>query len=74
MTALALVNGPVCRGEVWAQVAVALLVGVAEGKKAVRVYPFDPPWYGPLGFAVTAVTGAALAGPPRRPPTDQTGA
>jgi hypothetical protein len=61
-------------GEGRAQAAVALLVGVAEGKQAFRVYPSDSPWYGPLGPAVMAVTGAALAGPPRRPPTDQTGA
>jgi hypothetical protein len=45
-------------------VAVAVLVGVAEGNNAYRMFPFDSPWYGPLGFAVLAVAGAALAAPP----------
>ena len=64
VTALVLTNGPVRRGEAWARVAVAVLVGVAEGNNAYRMFPFDSPWYGPLGFAVLAVAGAALAGPP----------
>ncbi len=61
---LVLANGPVRRGEAWARVTVAVLVGVAEGNNAYRMFPFDSPWYGPLGFAVLAVAGAALAGPP----------
>ena len=71
VTALALANGPVSRGEGWARVAVAVLVGVAEGNNAYRMYPIGSPWYGPLGFAVLAVAGAVLAGPPRRPPADE---
>lgn len=67
-TALILANGPVRRGEGWARVAVAVLVGVAEGNNAYRMYPFGSPWYGPLGLAALTVAGAALAGPPRRPP------
>jgi hypothetical protein len=65
VTALVLANGPVRRGEGWARVAVGLLVGVAEGNNAYRMYRFGSPWYGPLGFAVLAVAGAALVGPAR---------
>jgi hypothetical protein len=64
VTTLVLTNGPIRRGEAWARVTVAVLVGVAEGNNAYRMFPFDAPWYGPLGFAVLAVAGAALAGPP----------
>src|SRR5580765_6278903 len=60
-TALILANGPVRRGEAWARIAVAVLLGVAEGNNAYRMYPFGSPWYGPLGFAVLAIAGAALA-------------
>ena len=63
-TALVLTNGPVRRGETWARVTVAVLVGVAEGNNAYRMFPFGSPWYGPLGFAALAFAGAALAGPP----------
>ncbi|HEY2156802.1 MAG TPA: hypothetical protein VGH33_14320 [Isosphaeraceae bacterium] len=73
VTALVLANGPVRRGEGWARVAVAVLVGVAEGNNAYRMYPFASPWYGPLGFATLVVTGAVLAGPPRLPPADRAG-
>ena len=69
VTALVLTNGPIRRGEAWARVAVAILVGVAEGNNAYRMFPFDSPWYGPLGFAVLAVTGAALACPPSAGPS-----
>jgi hypothetical protein len=62
---LVLTNGPVRRGEAWARVAVAALVVVSEGNNAFRMYPFGSPWYGPLGFAVLAVVGAALARPAR---------
>ena len=48
--------------------AVAVLVGVAEGNNAYRMYPFDSPWYGPLGFAVLAVAGAWLGRPAAAPP------
>ena len=63
VTALILANGPVRRGEGWARVAVAILVGVSEGNNAYRMYPFGSRWYGPLGFALLTVAGAALAGP-----------
>jgi hypothetical protein len=63
VTALVLTNGPVRRGEGWARVAVAVLVGVSEGNNAFRMYPFGSPWYGPLGFAVLVVVGAAFARP-----------
>ena len=62
---LVLTNGPVRRGEGWARVAVAALVVVSEGNNAFRMYPFGSPWYGPLGFAVLAVVGSALARPAR---------
>jgi hypothetical protein len=65
VTALVLTNGPVRRGEGWARVAVAVLVGVSEGNNAFRMYPFGSPWYGPLGFAVLVVVGAAFARPAR---------
>jgi uncharacterized protein YjeT (DUF2065 family) len=64
VTALVLANGPVRRGMVWARLAVAVLVVVAEGNNAYRMYPFGSPWYGPLGFAALAAVGAALARPP----------
>jgi hypothetical protein len=73
VTTLVLTNGPVRRGEAWARVTVAFLVGVAEGNNAYRMFPFDSPWYGPLGFAALAVAGAALAGPPRRTRVDEAG-
>lgn len=71
VTALILANGPVRRGERWARLAVVALVGVAEGNNAYRMYPFDSPWYGPLGFAVLAIAGATLASPPERAAADQ---
>ncbi len=74
VTVLALTNGPVRRGEGWSRVAVAVLVGVAEGNNAYQMYRFDSPWYGPLAFAVLAIAGAALAAPPRRASADQTAA
>ena len=61
-TTLVLTNGPIRRGETWARVTVAVLVGVSEGNNAYRMFPFDSPWYGPLGFAVLAVVGAVLVG------------
>ncbi len=61
-TSLVLTNGPIRRGETWARFTVAILVGVSEGNNAYRMFPFDSPWYGPLGFAVLAIAGAALAG------------
>jgi hypothetical protein len=63
-TALVLTNGPIRRGEVWARITVVVLVVTAEGNNAYRMYPFGSPWYGPLGFGVLAVVGAALASPP----------
>lgn len=65
VTTIILANGPARRGEAWSLVTVALLVGVAEGNNAYRMYAFHSPWYGPLGFAVLAIVGAALAMPPR---------
>ncbi len=64
ITTLILANGPIRRGERWARLVVVLLVGISEGNNAYRMFPFDSPWYGPLGFAIIAVTGAALASPP----------
>lgn len=61
-TTLVLTNGPIRRGEKWSRFTVAILVGVSEGNNAYRMFPFDSPWYGPLGFAVLAVTGAVLVG------------
>ena len=57
-----LANGPIRRGEGWARAGVVVLVGVAEGNNAFRMFPFGSPWYGPLGFAALAVAGAVLAG------------
>ena len=71
LTALSLANGPVRRGEGCARLTVVVLVGVAEGNNAYRMYPFNSPWYGPLGFALLAIAGAALASPPKRPSADQ---
>ncbi|HSZ57105.1 MAG TPA: hypothetical protein VK797_15665 [Tepidisphaeraceae bacterium] len=62
VTCLLLINGPVRRGNGWARLAVALLIGVAEANNAYRMYPFDSPWYAPLSFAILAVVGAALVG------------
>ncbi len=73
VTTLILANGPIRCGEVWARVAVAILVGVAEGNNSYRMYEFGSPWYGPLGFAVLAVVGAALATAPRRARGDEAG-
>ena len=73
LTALVLTNGPVRRGEGWARVAVAVLVGLAEGNNAYRMYPFASPWYGPLGFAVLTATGAILTCPPRLQPARRAG-
>src|SRR5262249_23251973 len=61
VTTVILANGPVRRGEPWSLVAAVVLVGVAEGNNAYRMYPFNSPWYGPLGFAVLAIVGASLA-------------
>lgn len=66
VTSLILTNGPILRGEGWARLTVAILVGLAEGNNAYRMYPFGSPWYGPLGFALLAIAGAALAGPRER--------
>jgi hypothetical protein len=71
VTTLILANGPILRGERWARLALAVLVGVSEGNNAYRMYPFGSPWYGPLGFAVLALVGAALAGPPERAAAEQ---
>lgn len=71
VTTLILANGPVRRGERWACLAVAILVGLAEGNNAYRMYAFHSPWYGPLAFAVLAIAGAALAMPSGRTCADQ---
>jgi hypothetical protein len=62
VTTLILTNGPIRRGERWTRITAVLMVGVAEVNNAYRMYPFDSPWYGPLGFALIAIVGAALAG------------
>jgi len=61
---LVLTNGPVRRGETWARLTVAFLVGVSEGNNSYRMFEFDSPWYGPLGFVGLALAGAMLAGRP----------
>src|SRR5215472_16844063 len=66
VTTIILANGPVRRGEPWSVLTAAILVAVAEGNNAYRMYPFNSPWYGPLGFAVLAIAGACLAMPPTR--------
>jgi hypothetical protein len=71
VTTIILANGPARRGEPWSLLTAALLVGVAEGNNAYRMYRFGSPWYGPLGFAVLAVAGAAMAMPQRRATVDQ---
>ena len=60
VTTIILANGPVRRGEPWSLLAAVILVGVAEGNNAYRMYRFNAPWYGPLGFAVLATAGAAV--------------
>src|SRR5215831_13546602 len=69
VTTIILANGPVRRGEPWSLLTAAVLVVVAEGNNAYRMYRFNSPWYGPLGFAVLAIAGAALAMPSRRAST-----
>ncbi len=64
LTTLILANGPIRRGESWARLTVIILVGISEGNNAYRMFPFDSPWYGPLGFALITVIGAALAAAP----------
>src|SRR5205807_2216231 len=64
LTTLILANIPARRGEPWSLWTAALLVGLAEGNNAYRMYEFHSPWYGPFGFAVLAIVGAALATPP----------
>src|SRR5215471_6694202 len=66
VTTLILANGPVRRGERWSLLTVAILVGVAEGNNAYRMYWFNSSWYGPLGFAVLALVGVALSMPARK--------
>ncbi|MGI8640811.1 MAG: hypothetical protein ACR2MG_12810 [Pyrinomonadaceae bacterium] len=61
---LVLTNGPVRRGEMWARIIIVVLVVVSEGNNAYRMFPFDSPWYGPLGFALLVIIGAMLAAPP----------
>jgi hypothetical protein len=62
ITCLILINGPVRRGDGWARIAVLALIGGAEGNNAYRMYPFGSPWYGPLAFALLAISGVALVG------------
>jgi hypothetical protein len=59
---LLLVNGPVRRGNGLALIVVVLLIGMAEGNNAYRMYPFASPWYGPLSFAILGIVGAVLVG------------
>jgi hypothetical protein len=67
ITTLVLVNGPLRRGEPWALATVVVLVVLSEGNNAYRMYHFGSPWYGPLGFAILTVVGAALVGTGMRP-------
>ena len=63
VTVLVLANGPIRRGEGWARVALAVLIGVSEGNNAYRMFPFGSPWYGPLTFAALGIVGSILARP-----------
>ncbi len=71
VTTLILANGPIRHGEAWARVSVVVLVGISEGNNAYRMFPFDSPWYGPLGFAVLAAAGVVLVGPGPRANNDR---
>ena len=62
ITVIVLTNIPIRRGEAWARVTVVVLVGLAEGNNAFRMFAFGSPWYGPFGFAVIATVGSLLAG------------
>ena len=70
---LLLVNGPVRRGSGFATLLVVLLIGIAEGNNAFRMYPFASPWYGPLSFAILGIFGAALVRHPRDEPKTSKG-
>ena len=59
---LLLVNRPVRRGDRLALLVVVLLIVLAEGNNAYRMYPFASPWYGPLSFAILGIVGALLVG------------
>jgi len=67
IVALVLVNGPVRRGDRFSGFLVALLIGIAEGNNAWRMYHFGSPWYGPLSFVVLAIAGALLVRLSARP-------
>jgi hypothetical protein len=62
IVSLLLINGPVRHGSELARIAVVLLIGIAEGNNACRMYPFASASYGPLSFAILAIVGAALVG------------
>lgn len=62
LACLLLVNGPVRRGDRFALTVVVLLIEMAEGNNAYRMYPFASPWYGPLSFAILGIVGAVLVG------------
>lgn len=64
---LLLVNGPVRRGDRLTLTVVVLLIVLAEGNNAYRMYPFASPWYGPLSFAILGIVGAVLVGSSSRP-------
>lgn len=63
-----LTNIPIRRGEAWARVTVVILVGLAEGNNAYRMFAFGSPWYAPLSFVLIAAVGSFLASP--RPARD----
>ena len=63
ITVLVLTNVPIRRGEGWARLAVIVVVGIAEGNNAYRMFAFGSPWYGPLGFVLLAAAGSLLASP-----------
>src|SRR5258706_12535669 len=63
VTSLILTSGPIRRGDCrWARWAVLVLIGVAEGNNAYRMYPFGSPWYAPLSFVLLAIFGVVLVG------------
>jgi hypothetical protein len=60
ITALALINGPLKRGERWASWTLLLMIGLAEGINASQMWRFGSPYYFPLFFVAMTVAGLAL--------------
>jgi hypothetical protein len=63
-TALVLVHGPIRRGDLWALLALVILVGVSEGINAYQMSRFGSPFYGPLTFVGLMLVGVGLVSEP----------